>query len=126
MDEAPHNPDELILQCSEKDCRKWLHVKCIAEDAVTRAAKDASLKRKKPMKASKKQNSHTTTTEEPDPRSQASAVKDDFSADVLVKGLPEHSDDSAASKSEIIITNAADGSKNSEEVRCLVCRTIID
>ena len=38
VDDAPQNPDELIVQCSSGDCRKWLHVRCIAEQAHQRAS----------------------------------------------------------------------------------------
>lgn len=43
IDKAPQNPDELIVQCSNGDCRKWMHVRCIAEKALQRARKLASL-----------------------------------------------------------------------------------
>lgn len=43
IDKAPQNPDELIVQCSEEACRKWMHVRCIAEQAVQRASKCISL-----------------------------------------------------------------------------------
>lgn len=39
IDKAPQNPDELIVQCSSGDCRKWMHVRCIAEKALQRARK---------------------------------------------------------------------------------------
>lgn len=38
VDDAPQNPDELIVQCSNGGCRKWLHVRCIAEQALQRAS----------------------------------------------------------------------------------------
>lgn len=46
VDEAPQNPDEMILQCANEECRKWLHLKCIAEDAVQRASEGESEKQK--------------------------------------------------------------------------------
>ncbi|KAK4993259.1 hypothetical protein LTR50_000557 [Elasticomyces elasticus] len=40
IDNAPHNPDELLLQCSDTvNCRKWLHMRCIVENAAERAYK---------------------------------------------------------------------------------------
>lgn len=34
VDDAPVNPDEMILQCGKDGCKKWQHIKCIAEAAV--------------------------------------------------------------------------------------------
>ena len=39
IDNKPQNPDEMILQCANAECRKWQHVKCIAEAAVKQAGK---------------------------------------------------------------------------------------
>lgn len=43
VDDAPQNPDEMILQCGNKECRRWQHVKCIAEAAVEAAGKPSSV-----------------------------------------------------------------------------------
>lgn len=37
VDNAPVNPDQMILQCGNPDCRKWQHIKCIAEDGAQQA-----------------------------------------------------------------------------------------
>lgn len=37
VDNAPVNPDEMILQCGKEDCRKWQHLRCIAEAAAQQA-----------------------------------------------------------------------------------------
>jgi hypothetical protein len=45
IDDAPQNPDELIVQCSNGDCREWMHVRCVAEKALQRAREYTSFVR---------------------------------------------------------------------------------
>ena len=104
----------MILQCSNESCRKWLHVKCIAEQAVQRSCKylvlhDYSHEETQlilclldtenvPRKKSAKDN-HTPNEK---PRNgapkdvtisrfslaQARAEKSGFVSEVYIKGLP--------------------------------------
>lgn len=123
IEPAPHNPDEMILQCSNKACRQWLHVKCIAEAAVQRAFDNAPTG-SATKKAAKKRAKPPAL--EMEPQSQAKANKDQLYADIILEGLPDKPGEKPASKSEIIITNSEDGSKRSEEVCCLVCGEVIE
>lgn len=38
IEDAPHNPDDMIVQCDQDHCKRWMHVKCIARDAAQRAS----------------------------------------------------------------------------------------
>ena len=44
VDNAPVNPDELILCCGNQECKKWQHIKCIAEAAVQDAGMSLTFK----------------------------------------------------------------------------------
>ncbi|KAK5120438.1 hypothetical protein LTR85_006377 [Meristemomyces frigidus] len=116
-DQSPQNPDEMILQCPNKDCRKWMHVKCIAEDAVERAggAEEPRTKKRKSAGAAKKKG--RAKEFEMSTSCSAAAQVDSVSAEVFVAGAPK---EDPAKTTEIVVTNA-DGEKQTENVRCLVC-----
>ncbi|KAK3719012.1 hypothetical protein LTR37_004575 [Vermiconidia calcicola] len=116
IDETPQNPDEMILQCGSADCKKWQHVKCIAETAVQSAA-DAASKSKKttPKKARPKNISIAAASP-----ALAKAEKNSFTAELFIKGLSAGADQKQAEKSEIVIVNP-DGEQSSRDVSCLFC-----
>jgi hypothetical protein len=127
-DEAPQNPDEMILQCSNPECGKWLHVKCIAEDAVAKAGEgDGSSKpRKKSSSPTKKRKSKTDDPQiGPSSKAQAKASMGAITAEVIVAGVPDGPDEEPAEKTEIIITDE-NGEQKSEPVACLFCKQTIE
>ncbi|KAK3713240.1 hypothetical protein LTR37_008673 [Vermiconidia calcicola] len=116
IDETPQNPDEMILQCGSTECKKWQHVKCIAETAVQSAA-DAASKSKKttPKKARPKNISIAAAS-----AALAKAEKSSFTAELFIKGLPAGADQKQAEKSEIVIISL-DGEQSWRDVSCLFC-----
>lgn len=127
VDEAPQNPDEIILQCPDPDCRKWLHVKCIAEDAVARANNDlpARGKRKSTGPTPKKRSTLTDPSISPNSAAQAIALNGLVTAEVFIRGLPDGPDEHPAENTEIVLTSE-DGEKRSESICCLFCHTAIE
>ncbi|KAK5133253.1 hypothetical protein LTR08_007987 [Meristemomyces frigidus] len=116
-DQSPQNPDEMILQCSNKECRKWMHVKCIAEDALERAGKEqptSAKKRKSSGSTRRKTKAKALSVSE---SCSAASHSDTVSAEVFIANTPK---DHPAETTETVITGA-DGEKQSESVRCLVC-----
>jgi hypothetical protein len=136
VDDAPQNPDELIVQCSNSECRKWMHVRCIAEKAVQRAGTyhgnlcgvrlsdfhipvDEQAGPKRSSKAQKKKGklknaNYSNLT------AMALASKGSMTAEVLIKGHPDRSKAEPAKDYEIVITTK-DEEQYSEEVCCLFC-----
>jgi hypothetical protein len=145
VDEAPQNPDELIVQCSSAGCCKWLHVQCIAEQALQRASEfdptrhtrmsittdhltvdDQALKR--PSKAQRKKSmsrKSVSTVNKPNGTPVAEVSKGSTTAEVFFKGQPDGAADDSAKEDEIIITTE-DGEQYSEKVCCLFCGAEVD
>lgn len=135
-DSAPQNPDEMILQCANKECNKWMHVKCIAEEAVREAGKCRDLQRisifnsytaddaADEQKATKKRKLDNIKI---GPRSlaQAKAQKGSFTAEIFIKGLPDGEESTPAERTEIIVTDG-EGEKHAQSVGCLFCGTEIE
>lgn len=121
-DQAPQNPDEMILQCSNKDCRKWMHLKCIAEDARDRASADEepSVKKRKSVGSAKRKGRGKDV--KMSSGASAFAQNDTVSAEVFVADSPK---DDPATTTEIVITGA-DEEKRSEIVRCLICGEAVE
>lgn len=141
VDDAPQNPDELIVQCSNGDCRKWMHVRCIAERAVQRARELAMVSSqvskanillivedeaapKRSSKAQKKKGKPKNPANNPNLTAVAAASKGTVSAEVFVKGHPDRPNVEAAEEDEIVITTE-DQEQYSEDVCCLFCGTEI-
>ncbi|CAK4030778.1 ebs-bah-phd domain-containing [Lecanosticta acicola] len=121
VDNKPHNPDELILQCSAEGCRKWMHVKCIAEKAVKAAERES--KKKKAEQRARPKNAT-------DSNSSVAVVKASlrrFTAEVFIKGLSNDNEANAeaATEHEIVITDSK-GEKYSQALKCLHCDTEVD
>jgi hypothetical protein len=144
VDEAPQNPDELIVQCSSAGCRKWLHVRCIAEQALQRAREsiqsnpsacmsiitdrhpvDDQAAPKRSSKAQRKKSTSRKSVSKPSVTPVAEVSKGSTKAEVFFKGHPEGAEDKAAKEDEIIITTA-DGEQYSENVCCLFCGADVD
>lgn len=125
VDDMPQNPDEMILQCANEECRKWLHVKCVAEDAVRRASDEAAATASK-TKAPKRKKIAAAKNLDIDANSSAvaTAQKDAFTADVFVKGLPDGPNQEAASTTEIVVMS--EEGKKAEDVSCLFCGSKIE
>ncbi|CZT19474.1 uncharacterized protein RCC_05325 [Ramularia collo-cygni] len=120
IDSAPQNPDELILQCSNETCRKWLHVKCIAERAAQQADSHASGKQNGVNSAAKKRGRPKNPSISNDSSAVAKAVKGKFSSEIFIKDLPQGPDVTPATSTEIIVTDDK-GVQYSEELCCLFC-----
>ncbi|KJX93211.1 ebs-bah-phd domain-containing protein [Zymoseptoria brevis] len=126
IDSAPQNPDQLILQCSDPACRKWLHVKCIAERAAQRAADETSTTKKKGTQpAPKKRGRPKNLTISATSPAVAKASKGTYTAEVFLKGLTESPQAQPATHTEIIISGP-DGEPLAEELCCLFCDTPIE
>ncbi|KAK4954559.1 hypothetical protein LTR10_007990 [Elasticomyces elasticus] len=115
--QQPQNPDVSILQCDSPECRKWMHVRCIVNDAVQRAAQE-STKKGRATKA-KKSNPITLSPTLP---AIAIAQKDAYTAELFVERWP---DDTPSKETKIVITNG-DGEKRTENVHCLLCHNAIE
>lgn len=143
VDEAPQNPDELIVQCSSAGCRKWLHVRCIAEQALQRASEfdptwtfcmsiatdhltvDDQAAPKRSSKAHKKKNKPRKPISNPKTTPVAEVSKGSIKAEVFFKGHPDGAKGESATEDEIVITTE-DGEQYSENVCCLFCGAEID
>lgn len=120
-DQTPQNPDETILQCSSAKCRKWMHVKCIAEDALERATEG----KEAPAKKRKSQGSNTKKKGRPrelSPTATAMATTESLIAEVFIAELPA---ETPAGRTEIVVTDE-DGTQTSEEVKCLLCGEVVE
>jgi len=125
VDNAPQNPDEMIIQCSHEDCRKWLHMKCIAERAVQEAAGDITAAKKK---TNKKKNSRSVSASTDTTSSAvATAAQGSSTVEVFVKGLPVDPGKSIApaTRTEIVVKRG-DGSQRTKEFCCLHCGRVIE
>ena len=113
----------MILQCSNKDCRKWMHVKCIAEDAAERAkeAQEPSAKKRKST-SSAKRKSKGGKESDISPSGSAFVQNDSVTAEVFITDAPP---DKPAEKTEIVITDA-EGERRIEEVCCLTCGKAVE
>ncbi|EMC95259.1 hypothetical protein BAUCODRAFT_72155 [Baudoinia panamericana UAMH 10762] len=122
-DRAPQNPDEMIVQCSNTDCRKWMHLRCIAEDAVSRAADGSPPKKKKNGKRKSKADNVVLTAESP---ALAAAWKGSFTALVYVKGEPKDAGEKRAASTKIVIRDVDEDQEEELDVRCLFCHSIVN
>ena len=129
----------MILQCASPDCRKWQHVKCIAETAVHHAGKThmdlkriigtdcwvadeaAGTKKPTPKKARPKDVSISKNSP-----ALAKAETDSFIVEVFIKGMPSGANHTPSEKSEIVITTKGQDEKQSQDVGCLFCGTQIE
>lgn len=143
IDDAPVNPDEMILQCPSKECRKWQHIRCMATEAAQQAGPhslvpiqhpstrshpadsdaDTSSSSKKPTKKKAKPNDSVTIRS--NSLAQAKAETGTASAEVMIAGLPDGEGLTPAKYSHIEITDA-EGAKSIKEVLCLFCGAKID
>jgi hypothetical protein len=130
------------VQCSNSDCSKWMHVRCIAEKALHRARKyyrnmcwvslsnhrisvDDQAAPKRSSKAQKKKGKLKNSPDNLNLTAAALASKGSVTAEVLIKGHPDRSKAEPAKEDEIIITTK-DEEKYSEEVCCLFCGAELD
>lgn len=144
VDDAPQNPDELIVQCSNGECRKWMHVRCIAKNALERASSSnpassnqsqsqltnptppvASQSPNQPPDCSPKKGKLKNPANNPNLTAVADATKGLTTAEVFVKGYPDRPNVEPAEEDEIVITTET-GEQYSEEVRCLFCETEVE
>lgn len=144
MDNAPVNPDEMILQCPNQECRKWQHIKCIAEAAAKTGgvylpthypayskpntdilAAEAHIATASKRSAKKKKTSNDNITIRTNSLAQAKAVKDGTTCEVMIAGSSNNDDQAPAKQSFIEITDP-DGEKSVQDVQCLFCGTQID
>ncbi|EME43984.1 hypothetical protein DOTSEDRAFT_53220 [Dothistroma septosporum NZE10] len=128
-DNTPQNPDEMIVQCSHEGCRKWQHVKCMAEFALQDAANEkppSSSKRKGAIKKQEPQNEDQKNLNiRQDSPVVAKAVKGSVTAEVFIKGEPRHAEVNPATQTEIIITDAK-GEQHPVALNCLLCGKPVD
>ena len=130
--QQPHNPDEIIIQCSA--CNKWLHGRCIALDAVTDAhahppervngdyneiSKPATVP--KQTKAKKKRGGAGASEESDLPKIQTQAF-------VKIKGSPD-ADGKVEERFKIVLTHDRGGeevARTERDLNCLFCKAFIE
>ncbi|GAB7348819.1 hypothetical protein MBLNU459_g7533t1 [Dothideomycetes sp. NU459] len=135
--EEPHNPDEKIIYCEA--CKNWLHTTCIAEDAVKRASK-RTLKPEDETDETDNTSSEASTTDQNNLESsksvknqsrakrkskgrQLDGTNEDESAFVSFTAKVEAPDDG---KPKITVEDMGVRKQWDEDVKCLICQTIID
>ena len=108
----PHNPDKLIINCSNKSCGKWLHAACLAQAALEKRQKSA-----KPT-PSKATNGIKTPSDSDDEIDNGTVVENEkFRAEVQAPdGQAPH----------ILITEKDSGEIEKEAVCCLICHKVVD
>ena len=104
----------MILQCGNPECKKWQHLKCIAEAAAKQAADDAGTK--KPGKQTKPKTLSLGARSLAQAKAQALL----YTAEVFVEGLPKSDELIPSDKTEVIVTDG-DGEKSTQPVCCLFC-----
>ncbi|KAF2217442.1 hypothetical protein CERZMDRAFT_92093 [Cercospora zeae-maydis SCOH1-5] len=121
-DKVPANPDQLIIQCSRESCRQWLHVKCLAEDALRHHENAAKKNNRRPMTRPKDQvNVQTGAT----PAAYTQNKKKTITSEVYLRGDPNGPGEVPATRSEIVITpKGADA--YAQDLHCLICREPIE
>lgn len=131
----------MILQCGNQDCRKWQHLKCIAEAAAKMGgtcccviaemqtytdvclADANSMSRKSAKK--KKADADDNITIRPNSVAQAKAEKDGVTSEVMIAGSTNEDGQEPPSESFIEVTHP-DGDKEVKDVQCLFCKTKIN
>ncbi|KAM3420317.1 hypothetical protein BST61_g3600 [Cercospora zeina] len=121
-DKVPANPDQLIIQCSRESCRQWLHVKCLAEDALRNHGNAAKKNNRKPITRPKDDvNDRTGAT----PAAYTQNKKKTITSEVYLRGDPNGPHEIPATKSEIVVT-PEDGEAYAQDLHCLLCREPIE
>lgn len=100
IDEAPYNPDTLLINCDNPKCKGWLHAECI-EKAAIRNAYRQHIKPDHPLDANVPENT--------------------LSAEIKIQPGGKHG-------SRIIVTDlrSEKGQKWEEDLSCLLCHEKID
>ncbi|KAM0722448.1 hypothetical protein Q7P37_001889 [Cladosporium fusiforme] len=130
VDEVPQNADELIVQCSNGECRKWMHVRCIAKKALERAIEDQA-PHKRSSKAHKQKGKLKNPANNPYLTAVADASRNLTTAEVFIKDLPKRPNAEenefviTAEETEIVITTES-REQYSEELCCLFCGSQVD
>lgn len=127
-DNRPQNPDEMIIECPNEGCRKWLHANCVVEQAAKSAAEEASGKAK--SNTPKKRQPRSVYTGSNRPPAAATASKGNFTAELFLSSPPNTEPDEisvrpAATKPEIVITDPK-GEKQAQDLYCLCCSKPIE
>lgn len=117
IDKKPANPDEMIIQCSNTACREWLHVKCIAEQALRDHEKAArqGVHNREASRAKDDSNEEAGATP-----AVFTLNKNKTKVEVYVKGDPTGPDDVPATNSEIVVIPRV-GPAYAQDLVCLVC-----
>ncbi|THY91154.1 hypothetical protein D6C80_08059 [Aureobasidium pullulans] len=115
----PHNPDHLIVKCSNQACGIWLHASCLAKDVVLRKQQEQGIKAEpgtKGRKQARKSVGKTSGTKTAGDDNGACEEDENTKAELVV---PE----SAAP--EMLVTNKKTGDEAKEPVHCLSCKELI-
>ncbi|KXT07631.1 hypothetical protein AC578_10121 [Pseudocercospora eumusae] len=120
VDNKPINPDQVILQCSNAKCRKWLHVNCIAEKAVKEY--ESVNETKKAANTPKKRGRPKNLKISPDSKASGLATNETgtVTAHIFIKGLPDGPKDIPAGSSEVVVMDG-DTQEHAEDLLCLHC-----
>ncbi|PIA93515.1 hypothetical protein CB0940_04761 [Cercospora beticola] len=121
-DKVPANPDQIIIQCSRESCRQWLHVKCLAEDAL-REHENGAKKTKRELTTPPKNEANEEARATP--TAYAENKKKTVASEVYLKGEPHGANDIPATKSEIVVTPKG-GEAYAQDLYCLLCHEPIE
>lgn len=100
--QEPHSPQEIIIRCTNENCKIWLHGRCIIDQARTDAAAKKE-KKGRPSIASK---------------NGVHGVRD--------KRMSIHVPEEGAAPKLLIKDLATEEDEHEEEIRCLQCQEIIE
>jgi len=116
----PHNPDHLIVKCSNQACGIWLHASCLAKDTIQRKQQEQGIKAEpatKGRKQARKSAGRTNGTNNAADDNGACAEDENTKAELVA---PE----SAAP--EMLVTDKKTGDETKESVHCLSCKELIE
>jgi hypothetical protein len=112
IDKKPCSSDETLVQCSH--CSKWLHARCLEEQATLDAAK----------------NDRTTQSQAPKKRGRPSkGRKADGGDSTATPAFEAKLSTSETSKTRLTITDKREGQNNRQwdvDIQCLMCEDIIE
>jgi hypothetical protein len=138
----PHNPDHLIIKCSNEACGTWLHAYCLAEDAIQRRHNqeqengvEESIKvepKVKPgtkIKAESKAKTGSKVRTEEQARKHVDGIycaADGVSAENETTKAEVVAEESDTGAPEILLIDKLTSDESREAVRCLVCKQVVE
>lgn len=124
----PHNPSELIINCGA--CKKWLHARCIIDDAKRRATndltQDSTSKASKKRRDSAKIGTADGKGHSPNPgKGKSGADQEEANEEPIEVEMPIPKE---GERPKLLIRKSGSktGEAREEEIHCLLCKTLVD